>query len=27
VNSNANESILRRPYETTIALRNRLFGN
>ena len=27
VNSNANEAILRRPYETTIALRNRLFGN
>jgi type IV pilus assembly protein PilW len=27
VNSDANEAILRRPYETTIALRNRLFGN
>lgn len=27
VNTNANEAILRRPYETTIALRNRLFGN
>ena len=27
VNSNPNEAILRRPYETTIALRNRLFGN
>ncbi|WP_397573434.1 PilW family protein [Silanimonas sp.] len=27
VNSNADEAILRRPYETTIALRNRLFGN
>jgi type IV pilus assembly protein PilW len=27
VNVNANEAILRRPYETTIALRNRLFGN
>lgn len=27
VNVNANEAVLRRPYETTIALRNRLFGN
>lgn len=27
VDSAANESVLRRPYETTIALRNRLFGN
>jgi len=27
VNSTAGEGILRRPYETTIALRNRLFGN
>jgi type IV pilus assembly protein PilW len=27
VNSDANEAILRLPYETTIALRNRLFGN
>lgn len=27
VNTNANEAVLRRPYETTIALRNRLFGN
>lgn len=27
VTSNPGESILRRPYETTIALRNRLFGN
>ncbi|WP_397597103.1 PilW family protein [Silanimonas sp.] len=27
VNSDANEAILRHPYETTIALRNRLFGN
>jgi|JI81BgreenRNA_FD_contig_123_40041_length_6747_multi_4_in_1_out_1_3 type IV pilus assembly protein PilW len=27
VNVNADEAILRRPYETTIALRNRLFGN
>ncbi|MCZ8164819.1 PilW family protein [Silanimonas sp.] len=27
VNSSPNEAILRRPYETTIALRNRLFGN
>jgi len=27
VNANTNEGILRRPYETTIALRNRLFGN
>lgn len=25
--ANANEAVLRRPYETTIALRNRLFGN
>ena len=27
VNVNPNETVLRRPYETTIALRNRLFGN
>ena len=27
VNVNAGENVLRRPYETTIALRNRLFGN
>lgn len=27
ITTNPNEAILRRPYETTIALRNRLFGN